>query len=84
MASDLNSKLARIRPIVGSHLDDILSLFAIGAKITVLVRQPDHPDGTRDFVMTDEPNLEDAIKALNQRTDAPGNKSIFVPKDLTR
>lgn len=48
------------------HIDEIEKLFKPGAKITVLVRAPSHPDGSRDFVMTND-IINEAISALLKR-----------------
>lgn len=39
---------------VSDHLDKIKRYFKPGAKITVLVRAPDDPDGRKDFMMGDD------------------------------
>lgn len=51
------------------HMDAILKLFVPGSKITLLVRQPGQPDGSQDFVMTND-FLEESIKALKIREQA--------------
>jgi hypothetical protein len=60
---------ARIQA-VGDHvmdcMDSILAHFKPGAKITVVVRQPDFPDGSRDMVVTTD-EIEPVIKALGIR-----------------
>lgn len=53
------------------HADEIKELFVDGAKITILVRQPSYPDGSRDFVLTDD-TLKEAIEALTIREAADG------------
>jgi pyoverdine/dityrosine biosynthesis protein Dit1 len=52
------------------YMERIVKLFKPGAKITVIVRTPYHPD--RDFVMTDD-NITDAIDALTRRKAAPSD-----------
>jgi hypothetical protein len=59
--------LARVRGAIEQHLAEIHGLFLPGSKITILIRQPDHPDGSRDLVMTDD-TLHAAVNALQQRT----------------
>lgn len=56
---------------VGLHMNDILRYFRTGAKITVLVRRPDVPDHSQDFVLTNDA-LEDAVTALQRRMDPDG------------
>lgn len=53
---------------VGDHMDAILKLFKPGAKIVVLVRQPEFTDGSRDFLLTND-KLDDAITALQIRNN---------------
>ena len=48
------------------HLDEIERLFKPGVKITLLVRTPSHPDGSRDFLMTND-RVGDAIAAIRRR-----------------
>ena len=48
------------------HLDEIERLFKPGVKITLLVRTPSHPDGGRDFLMTND-RVGDAIAAIRRR-----------------
>lgn len=55
---------------VADHMDAIAALFKPGAKITVLVRAPGFPDGSRDFVQTND-TLDEAIAALTLRKTAP-------------
>ena len=54
---------------VARHMDDILKHFKAGAKITILVRRPEHEDGSQDFVMTND-NPAKAITALEIRKAA--------------
>lgn len=48
------------------HLDAIKEAFKPGAKITVLVRRPDDPDGLQDFVIGDD-GLQDAMNMIARR-----------------
>lgn len=59
--------LAEVADGVAAHLDDIKRLFKPGAKVTVLVRRPEHEDDSQDFVLTDD-DLTSAIRALRIRT----------------
>lgn len=56
--------------VVAEHMDAIMTLFKTGAKITVLVRAPDFPDGSRDFVQSNDV-LGEAIRALSIRDKDP-------------
>jgi hypothetical protein len=69
------TKLRDVGVAVSYHLDQIKTHFAGGAKITVLVRHPSHPDGSRDFSMGDD-ELEDAIRALELRRTDPAGVTI--------
>jgi hypothetical protein len=61
--------LDRVQEITSDCMARIQRCFKPGAKITVLVRTTSHPDGSRDFVMTDD-DIEAAIAALRIRTAA--------------
>lgn len=54
---------------VAGHMEAIVACFKPGVKITVLVRTPSHPDGARDFLMTDD-DLGEALKAIEIRRAA--------------
>lgn len=58
--------IAKARDEIASHMDAIVALFKPGVKITVLVRTPSHPDGSRDMVMTDD-IIDEAVAALLRR-----------------
>lgn len=62
----------RVGERVGDHMDYILAMFKRGAKITVVVRAPGHPD--RDFVQTND-DLAEAIEVLRRRLD-PGVQTL--------
>jgi hypothetical protein len=48
------------------HLDAIKAAFKPAAKITVVVRHLDDPDGLKDFVIGDD-GLQDAMNAIARR-----------------
>ena len=59
--------LEETQAYVADKMDEILSCFKPGRKITVLVRTPDEP--TQDFLMTsDDP--DQVIAALERRKQA--------------
>lgn len=62
--SDPKQKIEDVSGIVGEYMDEILACFKPGSLITVLVRQPSHPGGERDFVLTSD-TIDDAIAALH-------------------
>jgi hypothetical protein len=55
--------------IVSDHMDAILKCFKPGALITVVVRHPDKPDGSKNMVLTND-TIDGAIEAL-QISKAP-------------
>jgi hypothetical protein len=70
MAKHPASRVQDVAAIVAAHMEDIESLFLPGSKITVLVRRPEKPDGSQDFILTND-TIEDAIGALQLRQRAP-------------
>ena len=58
--------LADAAETAGEHLAAIQALFKPGVKVTLLVRTTTHPDGSRDFILTDD-DLNEAIKAIRIR-----------------
>ncbi len=68
MAAHPSSAVQDVSEQVADHMDAILKFFKPGAKITVLVRRPEHADGKQDFVLSND-TIPDAIKALQQRVD---------------
>jgi hypothetical protein len=57
------ARLRFARSEASKHLDQIQQLWNPGMKVTLLVRSPDHPDGSRDFMLTDD-QIPDVIAAL--------------------
>jgi hypothetical protein len=51
---------------ISPHLDAIKAAFKPAAKITVVVRHLDDPDGLKDFVIGDD-GLQDAMNAIARR-----------------
>lgn len=58
--------LAEASRAIAAHMDAIVALFKPGVKITVVVRTPSHPDGSRDLVMTDD-IIDEAVAAMLRR-----------------
>lgn len=65
-----NQNVQNVSEIVADHMDAILKCFKPGAKIMVLVRRPEHPDGSHDFILTND-TIDEAITALQTRKTAP-------------
>lgn len=66
-----NRKVQSVAEQIGDHMDEILSLFKPGHKITVLVRSPQQPDHSGDLMMTND-TIENAIEALRRRLNPDG------------
>jgi hypothetical protein len=64
-------ELERARKRASEHLEDIAGLFIPGTKLTLLARQPLHPDGSHDFCLTDD-DLRAVIAALEIRERESG------------
>lgn len=65
-----NTRVQNASEIIADHMDAILACWKPGKKITVIVRSPDFPDGSRDFIQTND-TIDDAITALQLRKTAP-------------
>ena len=65
----IRDKLADVAERISEHLTEISELFVPGTKLTLLARQPSHPDGSRDLVQTND-DLPSAIAALTIRSRA--------------
>lgn len=66
MATTTEQKLAALNAAVTRHLWDIAELFTEPVKLTIVVRNPAHPDGSRDVVITDDAP-ESIIATIRQR-----------------
>jgi len=69
MSQDLKQQNASFearwfRECAGNRLADIADMLQPGAKLTLVVRFPDHPE--RDIILTDD-TTDGAIEALNRR-----------------
>lgn len=64
--------VGNIGVIINGHLGEIAQHFKPGAKLTLLVRAPSHPDGSRDALQTNEANLNDVIRAIEIMRDQHG------------
>lgn len=60
---------------IAAHLEAIQALFT-AVKVTLIVRDPTHPDGSRDLVMTDD-HLGHAIRALEIRRAAAAAERLM-------
>lgn len=57
-----------VADLIADCMDTILGRFKPGAKITVYVRYPEYPDGSRDMVMTSDDPHEAAAALAKART----------------
>lgn len=60
----------RAGEMVADYCDEIKRLFKPPMRLTVLVRMPDYPDGSRDFILTDD-QLDLAAAAILRRKKEP-------------
>ncbi len=60
---EISPALSNARAIASDHLQQIASLFRDGAKLTLVVRNPEHDD--RDFILSND-DIAEAIKALGR------------------
>lgn len=66
----LSQKVQAAGEYVGELADEIKKQFKPPMRITILVRMPDHPDGSRDFILTDD-TLDEVVAAIARRKDQP-------------
>lgn len=62
----MDNRLDEVRADVAGHMEEILKNFIKPVKITVFVRSANYPDGSRDFMMTDD-DLDLLISAIGMR-----------------
>lgn len=65
-----SQSVQEVGEIVGGYLNEMARLFRPGAKLTLLVRRPEKPDGSQDFVLSND-TLAEAAAALTLRQTAP-------------
>lgn len=59
-------KLAALNDAITRHLWDVAELFTEPVKLTMVVRNPAHADGSRDVVVTDD-DAESVCAVIRQR-----------------
>lgn len=62
----MSARAQQVGEIVMECMDEIARHFRPGVKVTVIVRTPTHPDGSRDMVVTAD-ELPAVIAALKIR-----------------
>jgi hypothetical protein len=67
-----NARVERMRQEAAYHLDQIAKLFVPAMKITLVVRNPERPDGSQDVLLTDDtvPEVIAALKLLAERPES--------------
>ena len=70
----MDERLEAVQRDVGNRMDQILAHFKDGSKITVVVRQPDDPYGTRDFMMTND-ELDKVVAGLTRKRYQTGRRA---------
>lgn len=70
------SDLSKVQEVIAEHLDDIKTLFKPGAKITLLVRAANNPEGRKDFMMGDDEPQE----AMNMIARCMAGASVTAGK----
>lgn len=54
---------------VAAVLTDLERFFVPGTKLTFIARPPENPGGDRDFVVSEEDDIADAIGVLQRRAE---------------
>lgn len=54
----------RVGQQMGFYMEEIAKLFKPGVKLTLLVRNPGHPE--RNAFLSDEDNIDEAVEAIKQ------------------
>lgn len=76
LTTDQRTKVERAGKQMAFYLDEIAKLFNDEVKITLLVRNPTHPE--RSAYLSDETDIEAVCAALRQLHDKPGGGSFMV------
>lgn len=69
MTSNVSPQVARFHEEAGERLHELSTMVLPGAKLTLLVRRPEAPDGSQDMVVTDD-DISEVLKALEIRRTA--------------
>jgi hypothetical protein len=76
LTSEQQAKVERAGKQMAFYLDEIAKLFSDEVKITLLVRNPVHPE--RSAYLSDEADIERVCAALRQLHDKPSGGSFLV------
>lgn len=66
-----NRRIENMRRSASHHLEQIAKLFNPGMKLTLVVRNPDEPDGSQNVLLTDD-TIPEVVLALEQLAKKPG------------
>jgi hypothetical protein len=66
MTNQASPAMRRLHDDIADHLEAIEKLFVGPCKVTLLVRDPDHPDGSRDVHVTNDDDTDAAIAAIRR------------------
>ncbi len=67
---------------ISLRLSQIAELYKDGVVLTLIVRNPEFPDGRRDTVMTNDPDIEKAIAAMRSLWRDPRSERYVTPADI--
>lgn len=70
MKTHPNERVQSVTESIAEHMDDILNMFKPGYRITVLMRNPERPDGANDMLVTND-TIPAIIQALTVRMNSP-------------
>ena len=65
----MSARVQAVGALVEECAHAIAAQFKPGAKVTIVVRTPTHPDGSRDMVVTSD-DIDAVIGALRTRAEA--------------
>lgn len=79
MRETRKQRVLQLRDAISEKLDEIAALYKDDVKVTLIVRVPGHPDGSRDTtMMSDDP--KQAIAALCRLLEDPASE--YYPADI--
>lgn len=78
MTPEGRKALARVGDEAGHYLDKIARLFTPGKKLTLLVRDPEFPNGSRNFCLTDDtwPEVRAALVIAETHRDETKESTV--------
>jgi hypothetical protein len=77
--ADRKARVKRLGMDIADRLESIHALFKWPVKLTLIIRDPDFPDGARDTIQTNDewPMAKQAAERLLSKKD----NEIYVPAD---